>query len=93
MDVKIINARMTQSKEDGFVGAVQFEVEGHQQAYEMALQSKRGKDWGYGLFFLDGSGNEEQLLLVEEEIEENDELFERLIEAGIAALQEQTKET
>jgi len=88
MDVKIIHAHMTKSKEDGFIGAVHFEVEGHQQAYEMTLQSKRGNDWGYGLFFLSGSGNEEQLLRVEEEIEENDEVFERLIEAGLAALPE-----
>lgn len=88
MDVKIIHAHMTKSKEDGFIGAVHFEVDGHQQAYEMTLQSKRGNDWGYGLFFLSGSGNEEQLLRIEEEIEENDELFERLIEAGLSALPE-----
>lgn len=88
MNVTIIHTQMTYSKEDGYVGTVQFEVEGHQQGYEMALQSKKGKDWGYGLFFLSGSGNEEQLLQVEEEIEENDELFERLIEAGMSALKE-----
>lgn len=88
MNVSIKDARMSKSAEDGFVGAVHFEVEGHQQAYEMTLQSKRGKDWGYGLFFLSGSGNEEQLLEVEDEIEENDELFESLIEAGMSALAE-----
>lgn len=87
MNVKIIHAQMTCTKQDGYVGSVHFEVEGHQQAYEMALQSKKGKDWGYGLFFLAGSGNEEQLLQVEDEIEENDELFESLIEAGMAALE------
>lgn len=86
MKIDIINATMSHSKEDGYVGSVHFNVEGHQQAYEMALQSKKGKDWGYGLFFLEGSGNEEQLLEVEDEIEENDELFETLIEAGMAAL-------
>ncbi|MFC6331041.1 hypothetical protein ACFP56_00285 [Paenibacillus septentrionalis] len=88
MNVMINHAKMTKSKEDGYVGAVHFEVEGHQQAYEITLHSKRGSDWGYGLFFLEGSGNEEQLLEVEDEIEENDELFERLIEAGLAALEE-----
>ncbi|GIP14683.1 hypothetical protein J40TS1_03250 [Paenibacillus montaniterrae] len=86
MNVTIIHAQMTYTKQDGYVGSVHFEVEGHQQAYEMALQSKKGADWGYGLFFLAGSGNEEQLLQVEDEIEENDELFESLIEAGMAAL-------
>lgn len=87
MNVKIIHAQMTYSKQDGYVGSVHFEVEGHQQAYEMALQSKKGNDWGYGLFFLSGSGNEEQLLELEDEIEENDQLFEQLIEAGRAALE------
>lgn len=87
MNVHIIHAIMGHSKEDGYVGSVHFNVEGHQQAYEIALQSKKGKDWGYGLFFLEGSGNEELLLQVEDEIEENDELFEQLIEAGKAALQ------
>lgn len=86
MKIDIIHATMSHSKEDGYVGSVHFNVEGHQQAYEMALQSKKGKDWGYGLFFLEGSGNEDQLLEVEDEIEENDELFESLIEAGMAAL-------
>lgn len=87
MNVHIIHAIMSHSKEDGYVGSVHFNVEGHKQAYEIALQSKKGKEWGYGLFFLEGSGNEELLLQVEDEIEENDELFEQLIEAGKAALQ------
>lgn len=88
MKVNIIQAGMTYSKEDGYVGNVHFEVDGHQQGYEITLQSKRGNDWGYGLFFLSGSGNEEQLLEVEDEIEENDELFEQLIEAAKSALQQ-----
>ena len=87
MKVEILYASMTYTKEDGYVGSLHLQVEGHQQAYEMAIQSKRGNEWGYGLFFLDGSGNEEQLTELEDELEENDELFDRLIEAGKGALQ------
>lgn len=86
MNVIIIHTRMTYSKEDGYVGAVHFEVEGHPKAYEMTLQSRRGtREWGYGLFFLNGSGDEDLLLQVEDEIEENDELFDQLVAAGRAA--------
>lgn len=86
MNIHILQAKMSYNKEDGYVGSVHFEVEGHENAYEMALQSKRGRSWGYGLFFLQGSGNEDDILLVEDEIEENDELFEALVAAGKAAL-------
>ncbi|WP_168119032.1 hypothetical protein [Paenibacillus sp. HB172176] len=77
--ITIIESSMTYSKESGYVGKVQFRAEGHQQAYEITLQSKKGNDWGYGLFFLKQSGSEEQLLAFEERLEEDDELFEFFI--------------
>ncbi|MEF2244455.1 MULTISPECIES: hypothetical protein [unclassified Paenibacillus] len=87
MNITVIHAEMNYTKEDGYVGKVQFNVEGHKNEYEMALQSKKGKDWGYGLFFLHESGNEEQLNEVEDELEENDEAFDRLVDAAMDALQ------
>lgn len=87
MQITILNAEMTYSKEEGYVGKVQFEAEGHSNQYEIALQSKRGtRDWGYGLFFLHESGKEEQLLALEEQLEEDDELFDQLVEAAKAKL-------
>lgn len=86
MNVKILNASMSRSEEDGYVGKVQFEIEDYPGGYEIALQSKRGKDWGYGLFFLKESGDEEQLLALEERLEEDDELFDFLVETAKAAL-------
>lgn len=83
MNVKILHAEMTHTKEDGYVGKVQFEAEGHANQYEMALQSKRGSDWGYGLFFLSESGKEEQLLAMEERLEEDDELFDWLVDTAM----------
>ncbi|WP_207892431.1 hypothetical protein [Paenibacillus pinisoli] len=80
--VSIMDAAMTYTKEDGYVGKVQFSVEGHAHEYEITLHSKRGTDWGYGLFFLNESGKEEQLEQVEDELEENDELFDQLVQAA-----------
>ncbi len=80
--VTVIDATMTHSKEDGYVGKVQFSLEGHESQYEIALQSKRGNDWGYGLFFLHESGNEDQLLQLEDLLEEEDELFDFLVETA-----------
>jgi hypothetical protein len=82
INIKVLAAAMTYSKEEGYVGKVQFSVEGHRNEYEIALQSKRGKDWGYGLFFLHESGKEEELLALEDLLEEDDELFDYLIEAA-----------
>lgn len=82
LSINIMDATMSYTKEDGYVGKVQFAVEGHDNEYEIALQSKRGTDWGYGLFFLHDSGKEEQLLALEEELEDNDELFELLVQAA-----------
>ncbi|MWC27931.1 hypothetical protein [Paenibacillus sp. MMS18-CY102] len=87
MNVNVLEAGMTHSQEDGYVGFVRFEVEGHVRKYEMALQSKRGKDWGYSLLFLDGSGPEEQIEQVEEQLEEDDDLYFRLIGVARDALQ------
>jgi len=84
--ITVLHAEMTHSKEDGYVGKVQFGVKGHANQYEIALQSKRGNDWGYGLFFLNESGNEEQLLVLEEQLEEDDELFDFLIETAKGSL-------
>ncbi|MBD2871166.1 hypothetical protein IDH41_21505 [Paenibacillus sp. IB182493] len=90
MNISILDASMTYSKEDGYVGKVQFGVEGHSNEYEITLQSKKGNEWGYGLFFLHESGKEEQLLELEDLIEEDDELFDFLVETAEAKLEKQS---
>ncbi|MGO4544025.1 hypothetical protein AB4Z29_04440 [Paenibacillus sp. 2TAB23] len=89
INVKVLEATMTYSKEDGYVGKVHFGVEGHKNEYEIALHSKRGKEWGYGLFFLHESGKEEELLALEDLLEEDDELFDFLIETAKEKLEKQ----
>ncbi|WP_341282584.1 hypothetical protein [Paenibacillus sp. FSL H8-0537] len=87
MKVNILHASMTNSKESGFVGKVHFEVEGQTNQYEIALHSRKATEWGYGLFFLNESGKEEDLLAVEDELEEDDELFDSLVKAAWETLE------
>ncbi|MDF2671073.1 MAG: hypothetical protein K0R67_3379 [Paenibacillus sp.] len=87
MQVRILEATMSHSKEDGYVGRVLFEAEGHSKAYEMTLQSKSMKDWSYALNFHLESGKEEEILAVEDRLEEDDELFDRLVDAAKDSLQ------
>lgn len=88
MNVAIREASMTKDEVNGYVGKVVFEVEGHEAAYEMALQSDKGHEWSYSLLFAGSSGSEEQIEAVDAEIERNDELYERLIDAAVDALEE-----
>lgn len=85
--IKIIDARMEYSKEEGYVGQVEFEVEQDNNTYEITLQSKRGKDWGYSLHFTTKSGSEEELFAVEELIEDNDEIYDLLIDTAKSKLE------
>ena len=73
---------MTYDKENGYTGQIIFEVKSHKSPYEITLHSKRGKEWSYGLHFSGEPGLEEEIFAVEEYIEENDECFDLLVEAG-----------
>ncbi|NHN30569.1 hypothetical protein [Paenibacillus agricola] len=84
--IHILEASMTHSKEDGYVGKVSFEVANHKQPYEIMLYRKRGKEWGYSLNFLKEPGGEEEIEALEELLEENDELYNQLIEAAQSKL-------
>ncbi|MDG0812896.1 hypothetical protein [Cohnella rhizosphaerae] len=86
MNVTIREASMTKDEVNGYVGKVVFEVEGHDAAYEMALQSDKGREWSYSLLFAGKSGSEAQIDAVDAEIESNDELYERLVDAAVDAL-------
>lgn len=88
MELNILNARMTHSKEEGYIGKVEFAVTGHREPYEITLHSKNGKEWSYGLFFLKESGDENEIVAVEDLLEEDDEAYYKLIDAAKAALQQ-----
>lgn len=83
----ILKANMAYSKAEGYLGHVQFSVEGHEHPYEITLQSMRNKDdWSYALNFLSESGKEEDIEAVEELLEE-DEWFDLLVNAGLQVLE------
>ena len=88
MLISIQKAAMTHSKENGFVGHVEFLVDTHKEAYEITLYSKNAKEWSYGLHFLNASGSEEEIFAVEEQLDDSDELFDQLVDAAKAALVE-----
>jgi len=88
MKLTIMQAGMTHTQEDGYVGTVHFRAEGHKHPYEITLHSKNGKEWSYGLFFLEESGSEDDIYEVEEYLEENDDAFDSLVDAAKGALQQ-----
>ena len=86
LKMKVLHAEMTYSEQEGYLGKVHFEIEGHLQPYELTLQSdKRWDDWNYSLHFLRESGKESDILLVEQAIESDDDFFDDLVEAATAA--------
>ncbi|MFD2614130.1 hypothetical protein [Paenibacillus gansuensis] len=87
--MKIVEAHMTYNKEEGYVGQVIFELENHTHPYEITLQkSKKAKEWAYGLRFAGESGSEEELFAAEDLIEEDDELYDLLVETAKSKLEE-----
>jgi len=86
MTIQIIDTTVSHSKEDGYIGHVMFQYEGHTAKYEITLQSKNKKEWNYSLNFAHESGKEEDILFVDEQLEEDDELFENLVDAVVSKL-------
>ncbi|MFC7680269.1 hypothetical protein [Paenibacillus sp. GCM10028914] len=81
----IERADMRRDEENNFVGYAVFTMEGQAAAYEITFLSKNGKDWDYSLNFAGESGPEEDFLKVDALIEENDDLFDDLLDAAIDA--------
>jgi hypothetical protein len=87
LKITIDQAKMQHSKESGYVGSVEFRVENHKEPYEITLHSKNGKEWSYGLHFLQTSGSEEEIFAVEELLDEHDEYFDLLVNAAKETLE------
>jgi hypothetical protein len=93
MNITIISATMTQNKEDGYLGHVVFQAEGHKHAYEITLQSDKGKDWNYALNFAEESGSEEEITAVEQVIESDDDMFDMLLDAAAESLEKSEEQS
>ncbi|KIL42120.1 hypothetical protein SD70_02785 [Gordoniibacillus kamchatkensis] len=87
MNIRIDTADMSYSKQDGYLGHVEFAAEGHPHAYEITLQSKNANDWAYSLNFARESGEEAHIEAVEAALEEDDELFDELVQAAMSRLE------
>ena len=86
MNITMVEASMTHSKESGYVGRVIFQAAEHPYPYEITLYSKDRKSWSYSLNFAQESGSEEDITAVEELLEEDDDVFDALIEAAESKL-------
>ncbi|SDC04806.1 hypothetical protein SAMN02799630_02531 [Paenibacillus sp. UNCCL117] len=87
MDAHIKEAAMEHSKEDGYLGRVIFQWQEKPTHYELTLQSKNSRDWNYSLSFAGESGSEEDFYAVEARLEEDDELFDSLVDAAMEQLE------
>ncbi|KAA9004172.1 hypothetical protein F4V43_12305 [Paenibacillus spiritus] len=92
MKTDIIRADMTRDEAGSYLGHTVFRLEGHEAAYEITLFSKKGKEWDYALNFAEESGDEEQFLRADSLIEEDDELFDRLLDAALEMQEESTED-
>jgi hypothetical protein len=91
MAVQVISASLIHDGERSYKGRVQFQVDGHDQTYEVALFSKNKRDWDYSLMFANESGSEQNMFLVEEMLENDDDLFDTLVDAAMNSLDEASR--
>ncbi|MNS05675.1 hypothetical protein D3C72_370810 [compost metagenome] len=89
MELELISAVMERQEDLTYLGKTIFKVSGHKEEYEITFFSKRGKDWDYSLHFANESGDEDQLLAVDTRIEEDDEWFDKLLDAALDTLPEE----
>ncbi|GIQ71386.1 hypothetical protein DUZ99_15845 [Xylanibacillus composti] len=88
MQIHIEQASMERTEDKRFVGKVYVRVEGHKQPYEIIVDSKNMKDWGYALYFQRDSGPEEEIDALDAYIDEHEDVFERIVQAAKDAYQE-----
>ncbi|MEI7027057.1 hypothetical protein [Paenibacillus sp. y28] len=86
MKVKIVTAAMAHNPGEGYRGSVIFEVEGHKHSYEIMLFSKNGNMWDYTLNFGKDPGIDEEIDVVETALEEDDELFDWLVDTAMESM-------
>jgi hypothetical protein len=86
MKLQVESADMAYAQQEGYLGHVVFTAENHPQAYEITLISKNSKDWSYSLNFARESGDELLIEALEEALEDDDELFDELVKAGMGSL-------
>ncbi|BFH62305.1 MULTISPECIES: hypothetical protein [Paenibacillus] len=88
MEFQIIKADMSLDEEKHYLGHVTFSLAGHQTPYEITLFSKKQNQWDYSLNFSGDSGVEEEFLKADELLEEDDDLFDALVDAALDTMKQ-----
>lgn len=83
MRFEIQRAEMSLNEDENYVGRTIFTLENHKAPYEITFFSKKGKEWEYSLSFAGEPGSEEQFLEADELLENDDELFDDLLDAAL----------
>ena len=83
MNLQIIKAEMKREEDRSFIGRTVFTLENHSSPYEITFFSKRGTEWDYSLSFAGEPGSEEQFLEVDSVLENDDEIYNQLLDAAL----------
>lgn len=83
MNVEIIKAELKREEDNSFVGKTVFTLENHKSPYEITFFSKKGSEWDYSLSFAGEPGSEEQFLETDTLLENDDDLFNQLLDAAL----------
>lgn len=83
MNVEIIKAELKQEEDNSYIGRTVFTVEHHKFPYEITFFSKKGKEWDYSLSFAGEPGSEEQFLEIDTLLENDDDLYNQLLDAAL----------
>ncbi|SEG65007.1 hypothetical protein [Paenibacillus sp. UNC499MF] len=86
--IQVLNASMIHDAENGYIGKVEFKLAEGKTAYEVALFSKKGKEWMYSLNFTAESGTEEEIVAIEQQLEEDDDLFDFLVDTALSRMEQ-----
>ncbi|KTD86574.1 hypothetical protein [Paenibacillus etheri] len=83
MNLEIVSAEMSRKEDKSYVGRTIFTLENHKAPYEITFFSTRGTEWDYSLSFAGEPGSEEQFLETDALLENNDEVYNQLLDAAL----------
>lgn len=83
MSIEIISAEMNRKEDRSYVGRTIFTLENHKSPYEITFFSTRGTEWDYSLSFAGEPGSEEQFLETDALLENDDDVFNQLLDAAL----------
>lgn len=83
MNIEIISAELSRKEDRSFVGRTIFALDNHKCPYEITFFSKRGTEWDYSLSFAGEPGSEEQFLETDALLENDDDVFNQLLDAAL----------